>query len=1230
MDLLTPVWDFLTKADIVRALSGSDVAPQWLTTTASTLLLLGALVGAVRSIARGTELLVGGWLRAFSQSADDRARLDRLQLFAKHRAARLETEFRPDRFVDLEADFYRRSTGGSTGWRWPFRPLSRGAQRRKALTRAIIDSGDEFAQLEGDPGAGKSVVLQEVAHRLCVTAAKSRDPRRPIGLYLNLKMLERRPDRRIDEALIREFVLEDLNRGRDATKRETFERDFDWGLANGKWLFLFDSFDEIPEVLSSEDESTTIREYFKAIHGFATGPDTRSRSLLATRHFRRPQESRLAQYRVLALNDRQRNTLVGRANLRTDAAERLYNAMAAADSGTQYIVESPMYLGLLIEYAISGGSAAPTPHELFKNYVDSLFVKKGDELREYRTEPASLQHFAETIAFAILNDTALGLNPRRTDLLESVKLNDEAGARLLDALIALKLARGNEDDGPHEPRRFTFTHRRFQEYFATCFVLRTPDSVSESALLFDPRWRESAAVLLTSAPGAKLDALVALLGSSLAEAGQALRDADKLCDDVTDQTVPPAPDFFPWPPHALHLLGLLKDGFADDATRMPAALMASATDILRSGFLLGLAADKRVALELAPVVDPALLISMIRRAVAFGSELLDDAAFRLVRRLPDVPDDLSRWIRHQLVHRAYRGELSAQRRTLLAFMWRVKDHGGLFNVTRLLSHLALVDVTLHGVLLILGLTTASSPGAQTAVVMLVGWNLLARRWFWRSLSEQPRVRQNVSKREVGAETFLVVFPAVVLVGMRCLLLWTLAGSVDQWRLWASLWLSAWAGAAAMAAASGQFTRMRWWPLLPIHPLLMLAANPVPISTGFLQHLKTSGWVYLVMAAGGWLTWITINAIPAPGPGSVLIGIAIVVAIVGVLPVTRWAIDLISLRRANAAQGVLAGPDFVRELTAYRTDDARLRYLRHVTEGLPLSHDATTLRLVRVMARALERGLHAIQAWQADEATPKVAWPWQHRANAARFLAATSSGSETESPAFHAWIQRCGRGLAASGPPLLDELLRLEQRIVEAQRPEARRQPTPASRPGTPAAMPASGAVQGRDSTSATRLTCFVSYTRADKTWAEWIAWTLDKAGFDVRFQEWDFRPGQNFVVAMHTALQEADTVVAVLSPAYLESRFAEAEWMDAFARDPTGRSGALLPVRVQACEPGPFLAQRIHVDLVGRSAEEAEALLVAAFLPRNMPTTAPAFPGTSGHHAAPAAAPAFPGASEQR
>ena len=158
---------------------------------------------------------------------------------------------------------------------------------------------------------------------------------------------------------------------------------------------------------------------------------------------------------------------------------------------------------------------------------------------------------------------------------------------------------------------------------------------------------------------------------------------------------------------------------------------------------------------------------------------------------------------------------------------------------------------------------------------------------------------------------------------------------------------------------------------------------------------------------------------------------------------------------------------------------------------------------------------------------------------------------------------------------------------------------------------------------------FVSYAKADQSWAEWLAWRLEAAGWRTVLQAWDFRPGSDFVQQMHRAVQQAERTIAVLSPAYLESAYASAEWGAVFTKDPTGDLGLLIPVRVADCHPEGLLAGRVSIDLVGLDEEAAGQLLLEGVRQGDRPgrpSAAPAFPGAAAGQAAMVAPPPpFPG-----
>lgn len=154
---------------------------------------------------------------------------------------------------------------------------------------------------------------------------------------------------------------------------------------------------------------------------------------------------------------------------------------------------------------------------------------------------------------------------------------------------------------------------------------------------------------------------------------------------------------------------------------------------------------------------------------------------------------------------------------------------------------------------------------------------------------------------------------------------------------------------------------------------------------------------------------------------------------------------------------------------------------------------------------------------------------------------------------------------------------------------------------------------------------FISYNRHDKKWAEWIAWTLEEAGYQVAIEAWDFRPGGNFVLYMQEALTQSQTTIAVLSEHFLQAVYVHPEWAEAFARDPQGHQRALIPVRVAECQPTGLLAQIVYVDVVDCEATEAQQRLLAGVSEgRLKPTTSPPYPGKASERSLPNPVP-FPG-----
>lgn len=138
---------------------------------------------------------------------------------------------------------------------------------------------------------------------------------------------------------------------------------------------------------------------------------------------------------------------------------------------------------------------------------------------------------------------------------------------------------------------------------------------------------------------------------------------------------------------------------------------------------------------------------------------------------------------------------------------------------------------------------------------------------------------------------------------------------------------------------------------------------------------------------------------------------------------------------------------------------------------------------------------------------------------------------------------------------------------------------------------------------------FISYTQADRPWAEWIDSILRAAGYTTKMQAWDFRPGQNFVVEMHRATADSARTIAVLSPDYQRSLFATAEWAAAFVADPDGSKGKLVPVLVRETNLEGLLPAIIHIRLVDLEEAAAREALLKGLVPGSIRPESVRFPG---------------------
>ena len=130
---------------------------------------------------------------------------------------------------------------------------------------------------------------------------------------------------------------------------------------------------------------------------------------------------------------------------------------------------------------------------------------------------------------------------------------------------------------------------------------------------------------------------------------------------------------------------------------------------------------------------------------------------------------------------------------------------------------------------------------------------------------------------------------------------------------------------------------------------------------------------------------------------------------------------------------------------------------------------------------------------------------------------------------------------------------------------------------------------------------FVAYHAADQEWAEWIGARLQEAGFSVELQSYDYWARSSMILEMFAVSAIADSTIAVLSPDFLAENLERPEWQAAYAQDPTGERGILVPVRVRECDVDGTLPDVTYVDLVGLEGDEAKTAMLERLTKRRLP-----------------------------
>ncbi|MBC6450136.1 NACHT domain-containing protein [Actinokineospora xionganensis] len=639
------------------------------------LLLLGVVLTIIKPLAPLVRQcwIFTTWIARRRVSAE-RRRQRRRRMFATHvddqlRHLELQEDWRDEKYAELEAEVeVERSWRGR--WLRKLMPFRRAQlQRVKSLSSALARSAEPLVLLEGEPGAGKSVALRHLARKLARSAADSRDPRSVIPLYLNLKSLDVRPEQ-VSPDEIRRFVLTTLNEVNSRDVQDVLDEEFDRGLEEGTWLFLFDSFDEIPDLLSAEDAREIAPRYARAIAGFL-GPFTRCRGIVASRDFSSPDIVQFTRFRILRLSQRQQQRLITRADLQRPVDRALRAGLATASRDITTFAGNPMFLGLLCEHLRNGVEFPASSHSVFEEYLAHRLRRDAERIEaRFGVGVEFVRAGAEEVAFLMAATPRMGLTPERSTLRglasSMERLAPTSLTTVLDVLEYSKLGRGDTNAG-NEPT-FSFVHRRFQEYFATCVVIRDFARVPVTALIDNDQWRETAVTLLQSQEDPAVIPLI----------DEAHRRLCRYTGEVSG-------DRFRWPSGCLHLLGILATGLEINPGRVPAEMRTLVDDLLTSAWSQGHRLDKRRSLAFVSIASTPTAEHLLTEAFRSRNDYLREGAFRAAGSLPDLTDTMRGQIRRTLLGVASTSALYTKRASTVAQVKRLARPAEFLRLLALLT-----------------------------------------------------------------------------------------------------------------------------------------------------------------------------------------------------------------------------------------------------------------------------------------------------------------------------------------------------------------------------------------------------------------------------------------------------------------------------------------------------------------------------------------------------------------
>jgi len=390
-----------------------------------------------------------------------------------------ETNWSSDQFIPLDAEVEIKTNNKKK------RRIS------DLLTAIKSNKRSKVFLIIGDPGAGKSVSLRKLAKDLLKEVNKSGK----IPIYVNLKEWEFQgewsEENPPNSKQLYDFVINNLKDRLDVFANEFIDLYFKKMFDSGRLFIILDSFDEIPSVLDVDESSWLINQLSSSIYQFLSGAHE-SRGILSSRIFRKPTQNFQAQ---CVLEVRQLSELKVKEVFKRSLFynEKISDSLFKERQELVPIAKNPFIAALILNYAKENENTLPmNQSELYANYLNSRLRSACNRIQKKGLTSEKILSVATEIAYKMFSSSS-GLEISVEQLNEHYK--DLPIDDILEVLTYCRIGR----IGTTTEKRFSFVHRRFNEYFVAKKMLENNDIPIES-IPTDSRFRDALVLYCEVAP----------------------------------------------------------------------------------------------------------------------------------------------------------------------------------------------------------------------------------------------------------------------------------------------------------------------------------------------------------------------------------------------------------------------------------------------------------------------------------------------------------------------------------------------------------------------------------------------------------------------------------------------------------------------------------------------------------------------------------------------------------